>query len=211
MTKEDNIFFAKRKLVDSIYRSAILEGIPVTIGDVYVFMQNVNTGIISVDDMLKLKGLKDAWEYVLNTIDDALTMDYIKKIHFEICKGQNVYPLGEYRDKGVGITGTSWRPKLPSECDYDSELKNILSISNSLERCLTLFYWIQRSQMFLDGNKRVANLVANKEMIRNGEGILSVPVEKIGDYFTYLIHYYETGDMTEIKNFLYQNCIDGIE
>ena len=211
MTKEDNIFFAKRKLVDSIYRSAILEGIPVTIGDVYVFMQNVNTGIISVDDMLKLKGLKDAWKYVLNTIDDALTMDYIKKIHFEICKGQNVYPLGEYRDKGVGITGTSWRPKLPSECDYDSELKNILSISNSLERCLTLFYWIQRSQMFLDGNKRVANLVANKEMIRNGEGILSVPVEKIGDYFTYLIHYYETGDMTEIKNFLYQNCIDGIE
>ena len=79
MTKEDNIFFAKRKLVDSIYRSAILEGIPVTIGDVYVFMQNVNTGIISVDDMLKLKGLKDAWEYVLNTIDDALTMDYIKR------------------------------------------------------------------------------------------------------------------------------------
>ena len=35
--------------------------------------------------------------------------------------------------------------------------------------------------MFLDGNKRVANLVANKEMIRNGEGILSVPVEKIGE------------------------------
>ena len=211
MSKEDNIFFAKRKLVDNIYKSANMEGIAVTFADTYAFMQNVNTGTISVDDMLKLKGLKDAWEYVLNTIDDALTMDYIKKIHFEICKGQNVYPLGEYRDKGVGITGTSWRPKLPSECDYDSELKNILSISNALEKCLTLFCWIQRSQMFLDGNKRVANLVANKEMIRNGEGILSVPVEKIGDYFTYLIHYYETGDMTEIKNFLYQNCIDGIE
>lgn len=211
MSKEDNIFFAKRKLVDNIYKSANMEGIAVTFADTYAFMQNVNTGTISVDDMLKLKGLKDAWEYVLNTIDDALTMDYIKKIHFEICKGQNVYPLGEYRDKGVGITGTFWRPKLPSECDYDSELKSILSISNPLERCLTLFCWIQRSQMFLDGNKRVANLVANKEMIRNGEGILSVPVEKIGDYFTYLIHYYETGDMTEIKNFLYQNCIDGIE
>lgn len=27
MTKEDSIFFAKRKLVDSIYKSAILEGI----------------------------------------------------------------------------------------------------------------------------------------------------------------------------------------
>ena len=150
MSKEDNVFFAKRKLVDNIYKSAVLEGIRVTIEDVYAFMQNVNTGTIQ-------------------------------------------------------------HPKLPSECDYDSELKSILSISNSLERCITLFCFIQRSQMFLDGNMRVANLVANKEMIRNGEGILSVPVEKIGEYFTYLIHYYETGDMTEIKNFLYQNCIDGVE
>lgn len=30
MTKEDNIFFAKRKLVDNIYKSANLEGIAVT-------------------------------------------------------------------------------------------------------------------------------------------------------------------------------------
>ena len=70
-------FWAKRKLVDNIYKSANLEGIAVTLADTYAFMQNVNTGTISVDDMLKLKGLKDAWEYVLNTIDDALTMDYI--------------------------------------------------------------------------------------------------------------------------------------
>ena len=70
-------FWAKRKLVDNIYKSANLEGIAVTLADTYAFMQNVNTGTISVDDMLKLKGLKDAWEYFLNTIDDALTMDYI--------------------------------------------------------------------------------------------------------------------------------------
>lgn len=70
-------FWAKRKLVDNIYKSANMEGIAVTLADTYAFMQNVNTGTISVDNMLKLKGLKDAWEYVLNTIDDALTMDYI--------------------------------------------------------------------------------------------------------------------------------------
>lgn len=70
-------FWVKRKLVDNIYKSANMEGIAVTLADTYAFMQNVNTGTISVDNMLKLKGLKDAWEYVLNTIDDALTMDYI--------------------------------------------------------------------------------------------------------------------------------------
>ena len=210
MSKEDNIFFAKRKLVDNIYKSANLEGIAVTVADIYSFMNNVNTGTISVDDMLKLKGLKDSWEYILNTIDDDLTLNYIKKIHFEICKGQNVKPLGEFRDKGVGITGTTWRPKLPSECNYEEELNSLLSISNNLERCISIFCWIQRSQMFLDGNKRVANLVANKEMIKYGEGILSIPVEKIGEYFTKLISYYETNNMEELKIWIYENCIDGI-
>ena len=210
MTKEDNIFFAKRKLIDNIYKSANLEGIEVTFADTYSFMNNVNTGNISIDDMLKLKGLKDAWEYVLNTIDEELTIDYIKKIHFQVCKGQNIFPLGDFRDKGVGVTGTSWRPKLPIECNYEKELKDIMSISNDLDRCISLFCWIQRSQMFLDGNKRVANLVANKEMIRCGQGIIAVPVEKIGEYFVLLINYYETNDMTCIKEWIRNNCVDGI-
>ena len=210
MTKEDNIFFAKRKLIDNIYKSANLEGIAVTFADTYSFMNNVNTGNISIDDMLKLKGLKDAWEYVLNTIDEELTIDYIKKIHFQVCKGQNIFPLGDFRDKGVGVTGTSWRPKLPIECNYENELKDIMSISNDLDRCISLFCWIQRSQMFLDGNKRVANLVANKEMIRCGQGIIAVPVEKIGEYFVLLINYYETNDMTNIKEWIRNYCVDGI-
>ena len=76
--------------------------------------------------------------------------------------------------------------------------------------CITLFCWIQRSQMFKDGNKRVAYLVTNKEMIRLGQGILSVPVEKIGEYFSILIKFYETNDYTEIKKWIYDNCIDGV-
>lgn len=211
MSKQDNIFFAKRKLVDNVYKSANLEGIAVTFEDTYSFMNNVNTGSISIDDMLKLKGLKDAWEYLLETIDEDLTIEYIKKVHFHICKGQNIFPLGEFREKGVGITGTSWRPKLPSECDYETELKEIIAKEQGLEKCIDLFCWIQRSQMFMDGNKRVANLVANKEMIRNGEGILSVPVEKIGEYFTKLIEYYETGENKELKEWIYKYCIDGVE
>lgn len=211
MNKEDNIFFAKRKLVDNIYKSANLEGIAVTFADTYSFMNNVNTGNISIDDMLKLKGLKDGWEYILKTIDEDLTVEYIKKIHFEVCKGQNINPLGEFRDKGVGITGTSWRPKMPEECNYEEELKDILSNENKLDMCIELFCWIQRSQMFLDGNKRVANLIANKEMIKNGQGIISVPIELIGEYFVKLIKYYETNETKELKEFIYNNCVDGIE
>lgn len=211
MTKEDNIFFAKRKLVDNLYKSANLEGIAVTFADTVDFVNNVNTGRISINDMLKLKGLKDAWEMVFETIDDELSMEYIKKIHFEICKGQNIEPFGEYRTNETHITGTTWRPKLPNECDYDSELLEIMNIDNVLERNITLFCWIQRSQMFLDGNKRVANLAANREMIRTGQGIIVVPISKIGEYFEVLIRFYESNDYTEIKKWIYDNCLDGID
>ena len=210
MTKEDNIFFAKRKIIDNIYKSANLEGIAVTFADIVDFYNNVNNGHISIDNMLKLKGLKDAWEYIIDTVDEDLTIDYIKKIHFEICKGQNVNPLGEFRETGVGITGTSWRPKLPSECDYNKELNDILNTPDKQDMAINLFCWIQRSQMFQDGNKRVANLVANKEFIRNGLGIINVPVDLIGTYFTHLIEYYETNDNSKLKKFIIENCIDGI-
>lgn len=211
MTKEDNIFFAKRKLVDNLYKSANLEGIAVTFAETVDFLNNVNTGTISVDDMFKLKDLKDAWEFILDSIDEELTTDYIKKIHFEICKGQDVKPLGEYREKGVGISGTNWRPELPENCDYDKELNDIVEIEDKLEMCIKLFCWIQRSQMFMDGNKRVANLVANKEMIKNGLGIIAVPVEKIGEYTKLLVEFYESNNYDIISKFIYDYCLDGIE
>lgn len=62
--------------------------------------------------------------------------------------------------------------------------------------------------MFLDGNKQVVHLVANKEMMRYGQGVISVFIEKIGNYFTELTHYYETDDMTSIKNWISENFID---
>lgn len=69
-----------------IYKSAKLEGIAVTFPDTLTFVNNVNTGKIFIDDMLKLRGLKDAWEFVLETIDNELTTDYIKKYIFKFVK-----------------------------------------------------------------------------------------------------------------------------
>ena len=52
MTKEDNVFFAKRKIIDNIYKSANLEGIALTFADAVDFYNNVNNGHISVDSIL---------------------------------------------------------------------------------------------------------------------------------------------------------------
>lgn len=48
-------------------------------------------------------------------------------------------------------------------------------------------------------------------MIKNGQGIIAVPTQKIGEYFTKLISYYRAGDNNDLKEWIYDNCIDGAE
>ena len=43
--------------------------------------------------------------------------------------------------------------------------------------------WIMRRQMFIDGNKRVAMLFANKRMIDNGLWIIITIAQKINQFF----------------------------
>jgi len=52
-------------------------------------------------------------------------------------------------------------------------------------------------------------MTGNHVMIREGAGILTVPLELQRDFFQLLLHYYETNDNTEAKALLYENCIDG--
>ena len=58
-----------------------------------------------------------------------------------------------------------------------------------------------------DGN---AMMAANQIMIQNGKGIISIPIEQQVTFREMLIDFYETDNMYRIKNFLYNNCIDGI-
>lgn len=48
-------------------------------------------------------------------------------------------------------------------------------------------------------------------MISNGAGVISIPEELIEEFYSLLISYYESNCMKEIKNFIYNECIDGID
>ena len=65
--------------------------------------------------------------------------------------------------------------------------------------------------MFIDGNKRVAMLFANKIMIDNGLGIISIAQEHQPTFYEKLIKFYETGDNEDLKKWLYETSIDGID
>ena len=79
------------------------------------------------------------------------------------------------------------------------------------EIAIEVMLWIMRRQMFIDGNKRVAMLFANKIMIDNGCGIITISQENQPIFFEKLIKFYETGDNVDLKQWIYDTSIDGIE
>jgi prophage maintenance system killer protein len=71
--------------------------------------------------------------------------------------------------------------------------------------------WGMKKQLFWDGNKRIAMLAANKIMIENGLGIISVPTEKTQEFNTLLSNYYSHDIATTLKTFMLKDCTDTIE
>ena len=70
-----------------------------------------------------------------------------------------------------------------------------------------MFCFVARTQMFLDGNKRVAQLMCNKIMMQSDVGIFSVPYDEIDRFKELLVDYYETNNSEKIKTFFREKCL----
>ena len=211
MSVEQNIFVAKRNIVDYIWKSARLEGLAVTYPDTEAIFNGMGVSGVKVEDIIAVNNLKRAWRFVLETLDYPVDYAYVCQIN-RLLGGDNlIYNAGFIRNVPVSIGGTRWQPDMPIESQIKEELGKVQEIEEPTDRAITLMLYLMRKQMFLDGNKRTAMLAANAEMIASGCGIISIPIEQQRDFMDLLIRYYESNDMEEIKEFVYQTSIDGIE
>jgi len=80
LTKEQNIALARRNVVESIYKSAKLEGIAVTFPQTEAIYNGVNVGTLKVDDVLIINNLKHAWQFLFES------MEYPKVDYAYICE-----------------------------------------------------------------------------------------------------------------------------
>lgn len=210
MTREQNMFLAKRNIVDYIYKSAKLEGIGVTFPETQAIFDGMGVEGVKVDDIIKINNLKRAWQFMLDTLDRLTDFDYLCRLNMIIGSEGSIYGAGEIRAYDVRISGTNWQSLIPFEYDIRNEMVNMSKIEPVTKRAITLMLWGMRRQIFIDGNKRTAMMIANKEMIVNGRGIISIPDKCIKSFYELLIKFYETNEMSEIEKFIYDNCVDGI-
>ena len=214
LTREQNIFIAKRNIVDYIWKSANLEGIGVTYPETQVIYDGGIVNGLTVDKIIAINNLKYAWEFILENND--VDYDYNTLCHIHKLVADKLVldqELGKIRTTPVNIGGTSWKPQFPIESQIKEELDTLLNQENKTktEIAIEIMLSLMRRQIFIDGNKRVAMLFANKIMIDNGCGIITIAQENQEKFYEKLIRYYESGNMQELKQWIYDTCIDGIK
>ena len=169
---------------------------------------------MTVDKIIAINNLKYAWQFILE--NDEINYDFKALCHIhkltcdKLVLDQN---LGKLRTTPVNIGGTSWKPQFPIESQIKEELGSLLNEPNKTktEIAIEVMLWIMRRQMFIDGNKRVGMLFANKIMIDNGCGIITISQDNQPTFFEKLIKFYETGDNSDLKQWIYETSIDGID
>ena len=214
LTREQNIFIAKRNIVDYIWKSANLEGIGVTYPETQVIYDGGIVNGLTVDKIIAINNLKYAWEFILENND--IDYDYNTLCHIHKLVADKLVldqELGKIRTTPVNIGGTSWKPQFPIESQIKEELEALLNQENKTktEIAIEIMLSLMRRQIFIDGNKRVAMLFANKIMIDNGCGIITIAQENQEKFYEKLIRYYESGNMQELKQWIYDTSIDGID
>ena len=205
---EQNIDFAKRHLVDTIYKQAILEGVATTFADTESIIEGGKVNNMTSEDIMKIVNLKHAWEFILNK--NVILSDTNFALLCEINKMVEegfYYSAGKVRNVPVTIGGTTWKPDLPIESVIKEELEGIFNKKmDDVDRAIELLLYTMKKQVFIDGNKRTSVIYSNHYLISKGKGIIAIPAELTEEFKDLLIPYYEGKDEKQIKKFIKEKC-----
>lgn len=203
--RDTAIEMAKRLLVDSIWKSANLEGLGTTFPKTEAILANAPT-TTKTEEVLFIINMKRAWQFLLDNLSYGNSLMLLREYNKVV--GELLFSYaGEIRTISVQIGGTSWEPEMPHTGIIIENIERIEQIEDIETRALKFFCYVVRTQMFIDGNKRVAQLIANKILIQNDVGIFQIPIEKLEDFKMLLIDFYETAHDEKIIEFMKNYCI----
>ena len=205
-----NIDFARKNMKTIIYDQAILEGVSTTFPDTELILENGKVNNMTSEDVLKIINLKHAWEFILDKDVILSPTSYYVSQYTARLVNEGLLAIqdgGRIRLVPVRIGGTEYIPPIPSEEVVRATINNIINDSiEDIDKAIEIALYIMKTQVFIDGNKRTAIILANHYLVSKGKGILVVPYNKVSEFKKLLVAYYEGNCETEIKKFLKEEC-----
>ena len=203
-----NLDFARANMKSNIYDQAVLEGVATTFPQTEEIIENGTVNGMTADDVQKILNLKHTWEFILD--NDVIQADSNYYLLCHIAKLVNegfFYDGGRIRGVPVSIGGTKYVPPLPIESQVIESINEILKCEKDhLDIAIELCMYCMRTQIFVDGNKRASVIFANHYMISHGLGLIVIPENHVPEFKKKLVAFYESNDISDISDFLKENC-----
>lgn len=215
LTQEQSVFLAKKMIKENVYSGVKLEGINLTFPETQAILDGINVPSATIDDIQTILNMRDAWRYVLKTLDEPFTLDYACRVNYYVARNESL-DWGVLRYGEVGIGGTDYKPPIPKRRNVEESIQRIMDWDVSItEKAIHYFVWGSKQQLFWDGNKRTSLICANKILLQHGHGIMTIRDNNAVKFNELLTKYYEekTGNTnySNLVNFLYENGVQGIE
>lgn len=210
LTPEQSRFLAKKKWDENVYCGMRMENRAVTFPQTKTILEGINVPDVRLDDIQAILNMRDAWRYLLDTMDAPPTLEYLCKLNEYIARNEAL-AWGTLRTGRVSISGTDYAPPVPVREEVAAELAAILAQDGSAtQKALDVFCWGTRGQLFWDGNKRTSLVFANKLLLAAGAGMLTITEKDMVEFNGLLVAFYNTGVSEQLKQFLYDHALRGI-
>lgn len=211
LTPEQSRFLAKKKWDENVYCGMKMENRAVTFPQTKTILEGINVPNVQLDDIQAILNMRDAWRFLMGSIDEPVTLEYLCKLNEFIARNEAL-EWGKLRTGRVAISGTDYEPPVPEEEGVRAALESILTANTTAtDKAMTAFAWGARGQLFWDGNKRTSLTLANKILLTAGAGMLTITEKHMEQFNTRLLDYYNTGEAEPLKQFMYETSIQGIE
>ena len=88
LTREQSLFLAKKKWDENVYCGMKMENRAVTFPQTKTILNGVNVPEVQLDDIQAILNMRDAWRYLMNTVDEPVTLEYFCKLNEFIARNE---------------------------------------------------------------------------------------------------------------------------
>jgi Fic family protein len=203
LSKEGYQLELERLSIDLTWKSSEIEGNTYSLLDTERLLKEKKTADgKTLAEATMLLNHKVAIDYLILNPDifEILTVREIENIHYLLMKGLNV--KHNIRTELVSVLGTSYSP-LDNEYQIREALTSMCKLinlrENVFDKALLILILISYIQAFMDGNKRLARIIANGILIQNNFCPISFRTVEPSDYKKAMLIFYEQNNISAFK------------
>jgi len=196
------IALAKKLEVDYVYNTAALEGNNMTYPEVETLLSGITVGGHKISDELMILNQRKSWRYLVELLENRefiFNKQTILKLH-SLVAFEEALEWGKFRTNEVSIGGTDYQPPRHDKLDgvFSTIQNEVQNEQDIIDRSIKAFALLSKKQLFFDGNKRTARLIANGILLDNGYPMLNIKAKDRLMLNQTMLNYYNNDNVTDV-------------